>query len=213
MERVVIHRLTLFAILYLFVASCATPRSGRVIEQGEASWYGPGFHGKKTANGEVYNQNELTAAHLTLPFNTVVKVVNLNNNKAVNVRINDRGPYARGRIIDLSRAAAQNIDMLESGIAPVRLTLVKSDEPLKTRGAGNIRQQQFTIQIASFHNRNDAESLAERIRNSRIRTADVNGKQVFRVHYGIYPHPNAARRDLERLKNRGHDGYIRQLQN
>ncbi|HAC14758.1 MAG TPA: septal ring lytic transglycosylase RlpA family lipoprotein, partial [Bacteroidetes bacterium] len=82
------------------------------LETGTASWYGPNFHGKHTANGEVYNQYELTAAHKTLPFNTVVKVTNLDNGKSVTVRINDRGPYAGRRVIDISRAAAEQIDMI-----------------------------------------------------------------------------------------------------
>lgn len=92
--------------------------------QGTASWYGPNFHGKKTSNGETYNMNAMTAAHKTLPMNTMVKVINLKNNKSTIVRINDRGPFVAGRIIDLSKAAASAIDMLGSGTAPVRLEVV-----------------------------------------------------------------------------------------
>ncbi|MDG5768152.1 septal ring lytic transglycosylase RlpA family protein [Balneolales bacterium ANBcel1] len=207
------NRLLLFALLSLMVASCATTRTGRVIDQGEASWYGPGFHGKKTANGEIYNQNELTAAHRTLPFNTVVRVVNLNNNKSVTVRINDRGPYARGRIIDLSREAARKIDMLDSGIAPVRLVLVSSEKPIRTRGPGNIRREEFTIQLASFNSRPEAEAYSSQVRGSRVTTGQVDGRQVYRVYFGRYRSSGEASRDLNRLKRRGHDGYIRQVQN
>lgn len=89
---------------------------------GEASWYGPGFHGRKTANGERFNTYEMTAAHKTLPFNTLVKVTNLNNDMTVVVRINDRGPYIRGRIIDLSKAAKEEIQM--GGLAKVRLEII-----------------------------------------------------------------------------------------
>jgi rare lipoprotein A len=184
-----------------------------VLEQGEASWYGPGFHGRTTANGETYNQNELTAAHRTLPFNTVVRVTNLDNGKSVNVRINDRGPYARGRIIDLSKEAARRIDMVDSGIAPVRLVLVRSEEPIRTRGPGNIRQEEFTIQLAAYHHRRDAEAYSGQIPRSRIATGQVEGRTVYRVFYGRYRSPDDARRDLERLKRDGHDGYIRQVQN
>jgi rare lipoprotein A len=91
--------------------------AGKVIQSGRASWYGPGFHGRRTASGETFNTNELTAAHRTLPFGTRVKVVNKKTGKSVVVRINDRGPYAHGRVIDLSRASAQAIGI--SGVAAV----------------------------------------------------------------------------------------------
>lgn len=93
---------------------------------GVASWYGPGFHGRKTANGEVYDQNLYTAAHRFLPFDTVVKVTNLNNGKEVLVRINDRGPYVDGRDIDLSYRAAKALDMVEEGVVPVRIDLISN---------------------------------------------------------------------------------------
>jgi rare lipoprotein A len=91
---------------------------------GEASWYGPGFHGRTTANGETFNQEELTAAHRSLPFGTKVRVTNINNGRSVVVRINDRGPFIGGRVIDLSAAAARVIGMLGSGIAPVQLEIL-----------------------------------------------------------------------------------------
>jgi len=93
--------------------------------QGMASWYGPGFHGRRSANGEVYNQNAMTAAHRSLPFGTQVRVTNLQTGKSVVVRINDRGPYTGNRVIDLSAAAAQYLGMIHSGIAPVRLDILE----------------------------------------------------------------------------------------
>lgn len=90
-------------------------------ESGVASWYGKKFHGRKTASGERYNQNALTAAHKTLPFGTRVRVTNLENKKSVSVIINDRGPFVRGRIIDVSHAAAKKLEMLDSGTAHVRI--------------------------------------------------------------------------------------------
>ena len=90
-------------------------------ETGEASFYGPGFHGKETASGETFNQNELTAAHPKLPLGSEVEVKNLENGKTVTVEINDRGPYAKGRDIDLSKAAAKQLDMVEGGTAPVKI--------------------------------------------------------------------------------------------
>ncbi len=91
---------------------------------GKASWYGPGFNGRTTANGEVYDQNAMTAAHPSLKFGTRVKVTNLNNNRSVVVRINDRGPYSGGRVIDLSAAAASALNMITSGVAPVEVTIL-----------------------------------------------------------------------------------------
>ena len=97
-------------------------------EMGEASWYGGRFHGKKTANGEFYDMNSLTAAHKTLPFDTLVKITNLNNSHVVIVRINDRGPfYPEGRIIDLSRTAAEALDLVGTGYAPVILEALDLD--------------------------------------------------------------------------------------
>ena len=95
------------------------------VHNGKASWYGPGFHGRLTANGERYNQYSLTAAHKSLPFGTKVKVTNVHNGRSVVVRINDRGPFVRGRVIDLSTAAARNIGMIHHGVVPVRLQVLR----------------------------------------------------------------------------------------
>lgn len=97
-------------------------------EVGEASWYGPGFHGKKTANGEIFDQTKLTAAHPSLPLGTKAEVTNLNNDKKVEVTINDRGPYVDDRVIDVSRAAARKLDMDKDGIAPVKIEAKLDDK-------------------------------------------------------------------------------------
>lgn len=97
---------------------------GKTFEQGEASWYGEEYHGRKTASGERYDMNDLTAAHPSLPFGTVVRVENQSNGRSVVVRINDRGPFKKGRVIDLSYAAADQIGMVLSGVAPVRLVVL-----------------------------------------------------------------------------------------
>jgi rare lipoprotein A len=102
------------------------PTGSSFVEIGEASWYGPGFIGRKTANGERFNTDELTAAHKTLPFGTLLKVTNLENNLFVIVRVNDRGPYVRGRIIDLSKAAKEHLGM--GGTAMVRIQQVTEEE-------------------------------------------------------------------------------------
>ena len=98
-------------------------------QTGVASWYGPGFHGKRTANGEEYNQNAMTAAHPTLPMPTIVKVTNLENGRSIVVRINDRGPFADDRIIDLSKEAARRIDMIRHGTARVRVRVLRRGDP------------------------------------------------------------------------------------
>jgi rare lipoprotein A len=90
-------------------------------QTGVASWYGPGFHGKRTASGERFDQNELTAAHRQLPLGAEVKVTNLENGRSITVAINDRGPYVGGRVIDLSKAAAQRLGIVEDGLAKVRI--------------------------------------------------------------------------------------------
>jgi rare lipoprotein A len=98
--------------------------SGRFIAKGVASWYGPGFHGRKSADGSRFNMNQMTAAHKTLPFGTKVKVINERNGKSCVVRITDRGPYSHHRVIDLSKAAAQAIGSVSSGVAKVRLEVL-----------------------------------------------------------------------------------------
>jgi rare lipoprotein A len=97
-------------------------------ETGLASWYGAKHHGKLTASGEVFNQERFTAAHPSLPWGTRVKVINLDNGKSVYVRINDRGPFKKGRIIDVSRAAARALGMVQRGIAPVRIEWASESE-------------------------------------------------------------------------------------
>ena len=97
---------------------------GSSYQSGMASWYGGNFNGRKTANGEIYNMNEMTAAHKTLPFGTRVRVTNTRNGDSTIVRINDRGPFVGGRVIDLSRAAASDIGITNSGVGPVKLTIL-----------------------------------------------------------------------------------------
>ncbi len=112
--------------IFLCLCSCCclmgTPAHA---EYGKASYYGQEFHGRKTASGEVYDRGGLTCAHKDLPFGTRVKVTNLANNRSVVVRVNDRGPWVKGRIIDLSYAAAQKIDMIRDGIIEVKIEVVK----------------------------------------------------------------------------------------
>ena len=100
------------------------PTRGKVYQVGIASYYGKGFHGKKTANGEIYDMYAITAAHKELPFGTLIKVTNLSNKKAIIVRINDRGPFVKGRILDLSYGAARKLEMIAQGTAKVRIEIM-----------------------------------------------------------------------------------------
>ncbi len=123
------------------------------LERGLASWYGGKFQGRMTANGEIFDTNDYTAAHRTLPFDTVVRVVNPETEASVTVRINDRGPFIEGRIIDLSRAAAEAIGIAGRGVAPVVLEIIEYPE---------IKDYQI-IQVASFGSRSNAEALKRRL--------------------------------------------------
>jgi len=123
-------------------------------QTGIASWYGPNFHGKYTSNGEKYNMYAFTAAHKTLPMNTIVKVINLRNNKSVIVRINDRGPFVNNRIIDLSYAAGMKIGLNKTGIAPVKLIV------LGEKGKSYIKGPK--IQIGAFFKKYQAQNMANK---------------------------------------------------
>jgi rare lipoprotein A len=120
-------------------------------ETGIASWYGHPFHGRATTSGEIYDMEQMTAAHRTLPFGTIVRVHDLDNQKTVDVRINDRGPFVDGRIIDLSHAAARAMEMIGPGIANVRLEIL-SQPP-------QVAPASFGVQVGSFRNRENAEHL------------------------------------------------------
>lgn len=105
------------------------------VQKGTASWYGPGFHGRKAASGERFNQHDLTAAHRDLPMGTRARVINLRNGRTVDVEINDRGPYVGGRIIDVSKAAAERLDMKRAGTTPVRLEVIHVPPVAAARGS------------------------------------------------------------------------------
>jgi len=164
-----------FALLALFVcgaAGCAR-RSARVptppaparvgaIETGVASWYGVPYHGRRAASGEIYDMEQLTAAHRSLPFETWVEVTNLSNGRSVGVRINDRGPFVRGRVIDLSQAAARDIGMLGPGTARVQLRVIAppSGTRLESPPKASTPVAWYAVQAGAFADRNRAESLS-----------------------------------------------------
>ncbi|MGM0587672.1 MAG: septal ring lytic transglycosylase RlpA family protein [Bacteroidota bacterium] len=196
----------------LLLTGCASTRRGNLLAEGQASWYGPNFHGKKTASGERFNMYRYTAAHRTLPLGTKIRVVNVDNGKSVVVRINDRGPYAKGRILDLSKRAARKLDMLDTGTAHVQLYLIKGDVTRQQQRAAQSHQaERFTIQLASYQNRANAKQKASAIRGARVETVNVGRKKVYRVYFGTYKSKQAAQKKLSQLKRRGLDGFIKQL--
>jgi rare lipoprotein A len=125
-------------------------------EVGYASWYGPQYNRKKAANGEIYNQDEMTAAHNTLPLNSIVRVVNLKNNQSTVVRITDRGPFVGDRIIDLSVAAAKAVNVYLPGTAKVRLDVLETPHPIETGG-------RWCVQIGAFQSQSGAIELKNRL--------------------------------------------------
>ena len=146
-------------------------------EEGRASWYGPGFHGKRTASGEVYDMEDMTAAHKRLPFGTRVRVHNLDNGRRTVVRINDRGPFVNDRVIDLSRAAAREIKMLGPGTARVRIVVVEVSGLVACS----------MVQIGAFAERRNAEDAARRMRAAgESATLEEGSDGLTRVVIGPY---------------------------
>ena len=163
--------LLLLAVLPVFSPGCGHKKHARHIppppppgitrpgdsETGIASWYGKPYHGRPAANGEIYDMEKLTTAHRTLPFNTWVRVYDLDNTKTVEVRITDRGPFIDGRIIDLSHAAAREIEMIGPGIARVRVEVIRAPE--------GVPSSVFAVQVGVFRDRGNAERLRDRMQS------------------------------------------------
>ena len=166
-------------------------------EEGNASWYGEPFHGRRASNGEIYDMNKLTAAHRTLPFETMVRVTNLTNGKSTVVRITDRGPFVGNRIIDLSFAAANEIALVGPGVGPVRLEVLGNVDP--TAGF-------FTVQVGAFRERANAERLRDRLSAAYspifIQQFDSADGALYRVRVGKISGEDAARQFSEQLRER-----------
>jgi len=145
----------------------AIPRKAKPIyvETGLASWYGPPYHHRRGANGEIYDQNGMTAAHRTLPLNSMVRVTNLSTGHAALVRITDRGPFVEDRIIDLSLAAAKAVDVWQPGTAEVRVEVLSAPAPILEGG-------RWCVQIGAFHSEKEARKLKDKLQD-RYETANV----------------------------------------
>ena len=170
-------------------------------EQGIASWYGHPYHGRPTASGEIYNMHNMTAAHRTLPFGTRVRVHDLDNGHDVEVRINDRGPFVNGRIIDLSNAAAKSMLMIGAGTAHVRLEILALPAPGEPGAVPGV----FAVQVGSFQNENNATRLKARLEQNNfnevtIQTFDRGDGIFYRVRVGAESDQDNAEALAERLR-------------
>jgi rare lipoprotein A len=166
--------------------SAKPPKIGDT-EIGMASWYGRPYHGRQAANGEIYDMEKLTAAHRTLPFNTWLRVENLSNGKSVEVRIIDRGPFVDNRIIDLSRAAAEQIALIGPGIGRVRLVVIKPPAVVEA--------SLFAVQAGIFRSKENADKLQAQLqtRYGNARTIERQGNPpTWRVLVGQEPTPEQA---------------------
>lgn len=175
------------------------------MQTGIASWYGPGFHGKATASGAIYDQNELTAAHQTLPLGTRVMVTNLQNGAALEVTINDRGPFAKGRILDLSYGAAQTLGAVEPGTIPVRIEVIDGG-PYRIQ---SIRASlDYTLQLGSFSQLENAQLLRDRLAQNHADVAIVplqtKEATYYRVRLGTFADRAAAE---EQARQFAQDGF------
>lgn len=191
------------------VAGCSGNRRPearpRVIARGVASWYGPQFDGNRTANGERYDMHAMTAAHRSLPFGTIVEVRDLDNGRTCRVRINDRGPFVRGRVVDLSYAAARALDMVGPGTAHVELAVVDPGEPASLEAAAapapapsEASVTAFTVQVGAFSEEERAKTLRDLLAQ-QFPDATVRSDGAWaRVQVGRF----ADRRDAETLRRK-----------
>lgn len=191
------------------------PSAEGYVESGIASWYGRDFHGKSTSNGEIYNMHEITAAHKLLPMQTILLVQNLENGKKTIVRVNDRGPFVQGRIIDLSYASAKKIGLIASGIARVKITAL--GEGKKTGGGiirfkehANLYTGEYFVQIGAFQNKYNAIKLQHKFAKAQHKTviskAQVNGEFFYRVQVYVGTTLHGARRSEKALLAKGYKG-------
>jgi rare lipoprotein A len=175
------------------------------VERGVASWYGPGFHEALTSNGETYDMYGMTAAHKTLPLPSYVQVTNLTNGRTITVRVNDRGPFKDGRIIDLSYTAAAKLDIQRAGTAFVEVRAITPDTPTASAPSANTA---LFVQAGAFGTQSNAQKLVAQLRSQGIdkayvREDQVDGRALYRVRVGPIPSVSQFDRIVARLKSLG----------
>lgn len=197
----------LFVLIIVLLSGCRPKVDylpGGNVQTGIASWYGGEFHGKRTSSREVYDMNDLTAAHNTLPLGTFVAVTNLNNGQSVVVRINDRGPFVKDRVIDLSYAAARALDMIGTGTAPVRIEVLADISP-------PLAALRFSVQTGSFIRRANAEAmrkdLARQFADVYVSTFETTRQVYYRVRIRAKDRETAETL-ANRLMDRGYTAII-----
>jgi rare lipoprotein A len=173
-----------------------------IFQQGACSWYGPGFHGRRTSNGEVFDKNALTAAHRTLPFGSRVEVTEVRSGKKVRVRINDRGPFIGRRILDLSYAAAASLDIVHKGVANVQLRLVDVDDV-------EWPENTYAVEVARFKTEEEANRFISGLTSSQktagihyVKGPDKDAKE-YRVRFGPFDCERKARSAATKLQKVG----------
>lgn len=201
------HKRALLGVLLVLVAACAAPglrpRTWEDLsgETGLASWYGVPYHGRRTSSGEVYDMFQMTAAHREIPLGSWVEVTNLTNARSLTVKINDRGPFVEGRIIDLSYAAASLLGVTGPGVVPVKVRLAQPPPG----GSGPTR---YSVQVASFTAESSAHALKAELERKasgvRIVKALVGNDLYYRVRVGHFPSRTEAQGTAERLAGMGY---------
>lgn len=217
-----------FFICLLFIVSCIGGRSvaresrGKISYEhddpktfdgytqiGIASWYGDKEHGNKAASGEKFNRYAYTAAHKSLPFGTVARVTNLQNGKDVVVMINDRGPFIRGRVIDLSYASARSIELIKTGTAKVKIEVVSSP----SSRSDSYFKPIYTVQVGSFSSKVNALLVRSDLRSEvkddiRVEKVKVKGDIYYRVRVGMFSTKPQAKKLQKKLKKYGYKGKV-----
>lgn len=201
-------RLAVPGLLLLLAAGCSARRfdrpQGGSVQQGIASWYGEPFHGRQTASGEVYDMHGLSAAHRDLPLGTRVEVTNLENGRRVELVINDRGPFVRGRVLDLSYGAAERLGTVRAGLARVEIRVLE----MGGGRPGPSLASAYTVQVGAFRERRKAEELEERLRRDRdsVRVEETDG--WYRVRIGSFSSDSEARELQKRLRAQGFQALV-----
>jgi len=209
-----VPRFTVFVCASLILSACGGRKAAVPVPtlnstsstadlEGLASYYAEPYHGRPTASGEIFDTyNAMTAAHRTLPFNTIVRVTNKANGETVDVRINDRGPFVDGRVIDLSLAAARKIDMVRAGVVPVKLEVMKIEDILPVTTTGNTGN--YTVQVAAFSNLESAENLRKRLsgkfQDISVQTYSAPEMTIYRVRVGSQADLQSAKKLVSQLR-------------
>jgi rare lipoprotein A len=207
------RRIIIVFLALSITSGCALHRRGLIspqvkkVEIGWASWYGKDFHGRRTASGAVYDMYQLTAAHKTLPLGTTAMVTHLDNGKSVLVTINDRGPFVKGRIIDLSYAAAQALGMVEEGVAKVRVDVVD-----KKYAFTPTLEESFTVQVGAFIDRSNAVRLMAELQKNYtavfITELKTSENTYYRVRVGRFKTREEAYHIATRLAQEGYTAFM-----